>query len=226
MSVKKNNRSHRNLVRNTEAEISTPEGSIGFLATAFGLSMSGQSPSRAIEQQEASEQSNLAMSEVLPTKGTGGIDGDRLKTLGFELGDQVSGDPLFRFVRLPQGWKKVPTSHHLWTDLVDEKGRKRASIFYKGAFYDRDAFMRLTRRYEVGRNYEGDNYDRGKVEYVVRDAGKVVFTAPATMLTPGLQGREFGREIDAAEKAGQKACESWLLEQGITDWQSETANWD
>jgi hypothetical protein len=46
-------------------------------------------------------------------------------------------------VSLPPGWKVVPTDHSMWSDLVDAKGEKRASIFYKAAFYDRDAFIRI-----------------------------------------------------------------------------------
>ncbi len=31
----------------------------------------------------------------------------------------------------------------MWSDLLDEKGRKRGAIFYKAAFYDRRADMHL-----------------------------------------------------------------------------------
>ena len=31
----------------------------------------------------------------------------------------------------------------MWSDLLDDKGVKRGSIFYKAAFYDRSAFLRL-----------------------------------------------------------------------------------
>lgn len=35
----------------------------------------------------------------------------------------------------------------MWSYLVDELGRRRGAIFYKAAFYDRDAFMRLESHY-------------------------------------------------------------------------------
>lgn len=44
-------------------------------------------------------------------------------------------------VELPDGWKKVGTNHDMHSDLVDETGKVRASIFYKAAFYDRRADM-------------------------------------------------------------------------------------
>jgi len=51
-------------------------------------------------------------------------------------------------VELPIGWKKRSTGHSMWNDLVDDKGRVRATFFYKAAFYDRDAFINFERRYD------------------------------------------------------------------------------
>jgi sorbitol-specific phosphotransferase system component IIBC len=50
---------------------------------------------------------------------------------------------------LPDGWKIVPTSHALWSDLVDDKGRKRAAIFFKAAFYDYNAHISFECRYVI-----------------------------------------------------------------------------
>lgn len=93
-----------------------------------------------IEAQESQGQQELVNAEVLPAKG----DWTQLEALGVKRGAHVTGDPLFVHVELPAGWKKQATDHSLWTDLVDETGTKRASIFYKAAFYDRDAFFRVS----------------------------------------------------------------------------------
>ena len=39
--------------------------------------------------------------------------------------------------------KKVASDHSMWSKLEDENGVEIASIFYKAAFYDMSAFMRL-----------------------------------------------------------------------------------
>ena len=55
----------------------------------------------------------------------------------------VPNDALFQYVTLPEGWHKQPTEHSMWSHLLDDKDRKRASIFYKAAFYDRSAQLHL-----------------------------------------------------------------------------------
>lgn len=95
-----------------------------------------------IPGQEAQGQRELVHSDVLPTKVNGG-DIQKLVKRGLILGDPVKGDKLFRQVTLPKGWKKVATGHSLWSNLVDENGEEVATIFYKAAFYDRDAFINV-----------------------------------------------------------------------------------
>jgi hypothetical protein len=95
-----------------------------------------------IEASEARGQQELAGSQQLPTK----IDAaskTALEVAGVKFGEPTPGDPLFRSATLPKGWQVKPTDHSMWSDLLDETGKKRASIFYKAAFYDRDAFMRV-----------------------------------------------------------------------------------
>jgi hypothetical protein len=65
------------------------------------------------------------------------------EALGIELLAHHEDDPLFRRVRLPEGWGFRYTDHSMWTDLVDDNGKKRAGIFYKAAFYDRRASIQL-----------------------------------------------------------------------------------
>lgn len=66
-----------------------------------------------------------------------------------KCGDMVEGDDLFMHATLPEGWEKRPTDHHMYSDLLDAQGRKRASIMYKAAFYDRDASIHAVPRFQA-----------------------------------------------------------------------------
>jgi hypothetical protein len=92
-----------------------------------------------ITDMEAAGQRQLVHSDRLPSKGPI----DEMEKLGFTFGDIDRNDPLFRPATLPDGWKKQGSDHDMWSHVIDPLGRKRVAIFYKAAFYDRDAFMRL-----------------------------------------------------------------------------------
>lgn len=94
--------------------------------------------------QEAQGQQELVASAQLPIEGLLGNERPRWEALGLKILDnQASNDPLFCHVELPPGWRKVPTNHPIWTDLVDADGEVRASICYKAAYYDRHAHISL-----------------------------------------------------------------------------------
>ena len=100
--------------------------------------LGGSNPS-AIEAQELKGQKELCDSKQLPC-----MDGYKdLKQEYEKIGIKVLGkskdDNLFYDVILPKGWKIVSTEHSMWSDLIDEKGKKIGNIFYKAAFYDRSA---------------------------------------------------------------------------------------
>lgn len=122
----------------------------------------GGSPSRAIEKSEKEGQDQLVNSSQLPVIG---MDGDHfsgnqegkvvtirqlLENYGGKVLRKTPSDPLFYDVLLPKGWSIVPTDHSMWSNLVDEKKRPRAGIFYKAAFYDRSAHMGIKRRFSAG----------------------------------------------------------------------------
>ena len=98
--------------------------------------------SQAIENQEKRGQEKFVNSEVLPKRINMGTR-EQLEEMGIVFGKDV--DDLFVYVTLPEGWKKVATDHSMWSRLVDDKGQERASIFYKAAFYDRDAFLGISK---------------------------------------------------------------------------------
>lgn len=108
-------------------------------ATILFLARMGASTG-AIEQMEADGQRQLLESTDLPTSGS--EDPEFLK-LGFTFGDPHPHDPMFRPATLPAGWKRAGTDHSMHSNIVDELGRERVGVFYKAAFYDRRADMRL-----------------------------------------------------------------------------------
>jgi hypothetical protein len=96
--------------------------------------------SRAIDAMEAEGQRQLVASCDLPTKGS---EDPEFLRLGFTFGEPHAHDPLFRPATLPKGWRKQGTDHSMHVKIVDELGRERVGVFYKAAFYDRRADMRL-----------------------------------------------------------------------------------
>lgn len=91
---------------------------------------------------EAAGQRELVASTSLPSQLMSGSDDDFVK-LGFTFGDPDPRDPLFRPATLPEGWRKQASDHNMWSYVVDQLGRRRVAVFYKAAFYDRRADMRL-----------------------------------------------------------------------------------
>lgn len=67
---------------------------------------------------------------------------EELEKMGVEF--LTDYDDIFVNVILPKGWKKKATDHSMWSKLYGENGKEIASIFYKAAFYDRGAFLRLS----------------------------------------------------------------------------------
>lgn len=96
--------------------------------------------SKYITDMEAAGQRQLVQSQDLPTRMGAQAE---YEALGFTFGDPHPSDPMFRPATLPAGWKREGSDHAMWSYIVDELGRRRVAIFYKAAFYDRDAFMSL-----------------------------------------------------------------------------------
>ncbi|MFK0172654.1 hypothetical protein ACIQU5_28045 [Streptomyces sp. NPDC090306] len=109
-----------------------------FLAAAMGPG----GTDRAIEEQEHQGQIQVVNSERLPTD-LGPDSRAAYEALGIRFGEPADGDPLFQHVTLPDGWTRQPGESDLWSYVVDELGRRRVTVFYKAAFYDRRAWMRL-----------------------------------------------------------------------------------
>lgn len=116
----------------------------------------GGSASRLVEAQESAGQKQVAKAAGtrLPAEGTvnGRYEGNPLfdwGSIGVKIGEPIKNDEIWIEAELPEGWSVKPTDHSMWSDLVDDKGRKRAQIFYKAAFYDRSCSITATRRYST-----------------------------------------------------------------------------
>lgn len=190
----------------------------------FLLDAIARGPEGCVERQEARGQSDFVKSDTLPTEG---LDHPSFAAMGIVVGDRVPGDDLFTFVTLPVGWKKQATDHAMHNALVDDKGRKRAAIFYKAAFYDRRADVRPECRYSAGRDY-GDPFDRSKVVYRVLDGDSEVYrtdvhTSPTAKENPS---RDDWNAADDLDKQLRAECLKWLADRGVTDPGNPALYWE
>jgi hypothetical protein len=97
------------------------------------------------------KQRDLAVETKLPTPSS---NDPVWAKMGVIFGEPVEGDKkFFRHATLPTGWKIVPTDHHMYSNLVDDKGRPRAQIGFKAAFYDRWTSISTIHRFRVERLY-------------------------------------------------------------------------
>ena len=136
-----------------------------------------------IEFQEKLGQQNLCNSCELPIKCNNYGYFKKLYDIGItilhteeEINTLPKGE-LFIKVELPKGWSIKPTSHSMWSNLVDNKGRERASIFYKAAFYDRDAYLNFNKRFRISSkiaDYDEEKF-RHKPEYIETGEYKTVW---------------------------------------------------
>jgi len=145
-------------MKNKELNINT----IAILSMVMGTDV--------IEFQEKLGQQNLCNSCELPIKCHDHGYFKKLHDMGIsileteeEINNKFSNGELFIKVELPKGWSIKPTDHSMWSNLVDDKGREICSIFYKAAFYDRDAHLSFNRRFRVSSKQA--DYDEKQFEY-------------------------------------------------------------
>lgn len=182
-----------------------------------------------IEDMEARGQAELAgQTEQLPTDGS---EDPAWAKMGVVFGERIQGDIIWRKVKLPEGWKVVPTDHAMWSHLVDAKGRRRGGIFYKAAFYDRSCRIGPDRRFNTKREYEESKDDsaprRQRVSVTDAVTGEVVLTNPWVEFTDGStdEARERNYHLYKALDAQETTCKAWLAVHW-PDWQDASAYWD
>lgn len=185
-----------------------------FVALAMAMGSGG-----AIEFQESRGQGDFVSSDTLPRHRDGETE-RALVLAGVKFLGLIEDDPLFQYVTLPKGWRKESTSHSMWSNLLDEKGRIRFAIFYKAAFYDRDARISAVPRYRVSRNYTRQDKEGVAVTQTLDWDKTVLFeTTPVPLPPRGSQG------YYSAGDAGDKLAMEWMNEH-YPMWRDATVYWD
>jgi hypothetical protein len=165
-----------------------------------------------IEAQEKRGQQQFTekMNDLLPIEGTQEPNYRAAwVAMGFTFAEKPKDD-LFISANFPAGWTKQATDHSMWSKLLDDKGRERANIFYKAAFYDRKAHVHLIPRYGINTDYDAKPK---RVVYVV-DCGKRI--------------HKLGEYASDDYKEGRKlnaAGETWLTA-NFPEWKDATKYWD
>jgi hypothetical protein len=173
-----------------------------------------------IERQEAEGQTSFVASETIPRDIQGLIYYNRydikdsdikkltkiLEKHGFKFESIKPVEEIFMACALPEGWTKKATDHSMWSDLLDEKGRKRAGIFYKAAFYDRSAHMHFNQFYNISDEPLGgwEKHDSNKSAKWIT----CVRNGNGEILNKAVETREVG-DYDSPIVAKEK-CEKWL----------------
>lgn len=134
-----------------------------------------------IERQEAEGQKILiAHADHLPIKGTidDPVKRQQWETVGFVFGEPIPeptqrGLAVFVACTFPKGWSPRATGHSMWSEVLDDKGRNRARVFFKAAFYDYNAHtFGLEARYRWGS--EMSDGDRYPMRFGITDAGRLI----------------------------------------------------
>ena len=151
-----------------------------------------------IEAQEAQGQQTLVNSTNFP-KNPNSYSSvnkedswDYLKSLGFEILEEI--DDLFCEVNMPEGWTKEATDHSMWSYVLDANGVKRLSIFYKAAFYDRDAFFNFCYRYIIETNYLEDEDHSRSYKIIDNSIKETLFESSIVTLDQNGDSREEAEE--------------------------------
>lgn len=140
---------------------------------ALAVAMSTGNPSEGLEVAETREQRSAHRNLMLPKEMT--PSKEAFEAFGFIFED-IDDDVLYK-ATLPDGWK-LDSEGGYWTYIIDDKGRKRGSSFYKGAFYDRKGSMSLYPRFQVTCIATDPESRKGPFTVSVKDADDtILFTA-------------------------------------------------
>lgn len=182
----------------------------GMMSLAIGMSTGNASEGldtvQNAEQNRARRNCNLPK-KMHPCK-------EAFEALGFTFEDIPADDVLCK-ATLPDGWKLKSDGGEYWTYLIDEKGRKRGSYFYKGAFYDRCGHMNLSQRFQTASDAANPKTWEGPYTISVKDAdGTILFTA-------GKCEKTYSKEYD---ELMDKAIN--YLRTNYPEWKDPTKYWD
>jgi hypothetical protein len=181
-------------------------------------------------QREMVDGSNIFGKTRLPAEGTSSQYRSRenfdWSRWGITIGSPVERDEIWVEAILPEGWKLVASDHAMWSHLHDDKGRERAAIFYKAAFYDRSCNIRPACRYKA-QTKSASNTDEWSLEgpqiCIIEDAGKEIHRIGPFDSKPEPDDRyaRGWRASDMAETAGEE-----YMKENYPDWSDPGAYWD
>lgn len=169
-----------------------------------------------------------------------------IKNLALNLKPEVKGnlpvsskdDELFIDVILPDGWKKESTDHPMWSKVLDGKGRERMTVFYKAAFYDREAFINVNKRFNFSVKQDAYRNDLDTYESINQTTfwgeveGTVIFkTEEMRFLDKYVKNcsneehRDWWSKHSDFEKSIKIQCETFL-ETNYPNYQDVFAYWN
>jgi hypothetical protein len=200
-------------------------------SVAIDRMMHGSTFEQAVDEMGKQKQAQMARAERIPRRCN--LKPEQLEALGFVLGEDT-GDRLFISATLPPGWEIRSSDHYMWSYVHDERGRCRASLFYKPDFWDQDAHISFSPRYSVSVEPVGGWKEpvkpRQDIGYV-KDEKQVIFATSPTDPEPGWKGGESEekRQLQLAWYAqkDQKGDEAraWLNER-YPEWMNPLAYWE
>lgn len=220
----------------------------GLTPAALGAALAGNaenfiaaSTPGGIEAQERAGQIRASFEETLPQE-MSADDRAVLERLGFVFGGVT--DKTFFKCKFPPGWRKQPTTHAMHSNLLDGQGRVRGSIFFKAAFYDYSAYLRLGCRYVVRSASLDEKKSRifsvatgeplagmantipafRQVEVIDTVTSSVLFFG-ATVPYPNWKNRTEAIQRYDAHEAEYKKCHEWLAKR-FPDYAKADTYWD
>ncbi|MDO8489954.1 MAG: hypothetical protein Q7S47_00885 [bacterium] len=141
-----------------------------------------------------------------------------LEAWGIKFFGAVEGDPLFQYVELPSGWRKIAAPDSLYSLLVDNKSRKRADVFYR-AGGNRETHLYLRARFSILRDFSLQEKEH-LIATRVMGCGRIIHTSgPFEILNP-----DIITSNDIQDQADARAV-SWLKE-NYPYWRNPGAYWD
>jgi len=174
----------------------------------------------AILDQEAAGAAELRIKSFLPVQGTQGRE-EEWEKVGVTFGP-VPDDDIFREAFLPEGWVKESDSHDPRHMVIrDAKGRVRATMFYKAAFYDRKANVNLRSRYSIRQHYDAPD---GTIQWQVYDCETVIHTVERKSPSREKEPEAYYELLNKLYR-NDGGARDWL-DKEFPDWRDPTAYWE
>jgi hypothetical protein len=211
----------------------TLDNEITFL-DALLYAREGENPSKAIENQEKRGQQMVVEYRRLPKATNHCSDYHKhddfeftkaqYEKMGIKIIDEY--DDLFWNVQLPDGWEIKATTHTMWNDLIDDKGRKRATFFYKAAFYDRDAFINFKTRYTTCIDHTADYEKVGYKEWRKSPTIGYIMDCEESIYSTATKDSFDDYSLqDKVEETIREELENYMVEH-YPDYKDVNAYWD